>query len=127
MSTSQKLLTAILSMDAYNRGYNAGIVFESSSIGSANVILQENVGIGASQYQEWQSKGFYAVAYQTDYGTVISYRGTDNPASWSNLNPWSNASGSDVWNGYGTGAGAPLTNASRLAVEFYQAVTGIKN
>ena len=38
MSTSPELIYAILAMDAYNRGYNPGLVYEGNSVGTATVI-----------------------------------------------------------------------------------------
>ena len=80
------LFTAILAMDSYNQGYGANLVTNASSIGNADVIARQAVGITDSAYQNWQSVGFYAIAYDTshvaDYGanTVISYRGTNTTA-----------------------------------------------
>lgn len=84
MPISKNLLLAILSMDSYNRGYGAGIsdggendsdgLGKSGFIGSAIIVARSN----DIDYQEWQDAGFYSIAYDTDYGTVISYRGTDN-------------------------------------------------
>ncbi|TAG15016.1 MAG: hypothetical protein EAZ40_13925 [Rhodobacterales bacterium] len=79
--TEKDLFLAILAMDSYNRGYDAGIkdggdndpdgIGEfGSQIGNASVMA-------VALPQGAQAAGFYAVAYQTQYGTVISYRGTD--------------------------------------------------
>ena len=38
MVTSPELMHAILAMDAYNRGYNPGLVSEGNSVGTATVI-----------------------------------------------------------------------------------------
>ena len=122
MSTSPELMYAILAMDAYNRGYNPGIAGlggMGSQIGTATVgedaetLLSQGTAVAA---------GFYAVAYQWNGDTIISYRGTDNNFSI----PWTDdpEGGSDLWNGYGTGAGVPITEQAKLAVEFFQAVTG---
>jgi hypothetical protein len=111
-SISPELFLAILSMDAYNRGYDAGIgdgqnVVDGvdsdglgrvgSQIGNATVVqdAQDIEGIA-------EAAGFYAVAYQWNGETVISYRGTDNP------NPL--AEGSDFWNGWTLGAGDCCTS-----------------
>ncbi|MGB3312950.1 MAG: hypothetical protein WBB85_00945 [Albidovulum sp.] len=79
MTASKDLLLSILSMDAYNRGYNPGITGLSdapgSSVGSAS-ILDVDLPQGAA------AASFYAVAYQTADGIVISYRGRgDIPAA----------------------------------------------
>ena len=82
MSISPELFMAILSMDSYNRGYNRGYNpgisdLNSANIGNATAIDQTAVGIGEPEYQEWQSAGIYAVAYDWNGQTIISYRGTD--------------------------------------------------
>ena len=73
------LLLAILSLDAYDRGYGAGIEGLGgigSKVGSAQIITDAET-VEATK-DEAQSAGFYALAYDTPYGTVILYRGTDN-------------------------------------------------
>ena len=75
MNVSPNLMYAILSMDSYNRGYNAGI----SGLGSiGSQIGLATVGKDSSQLLsagEDFGAGFYAVANNYDGGTVISYRG----------------------------------------------------
>ncbi|WP_299866294.1 hypothetical protein [uncultured Hoeflea sp.] len=79
MSLSPDLFLAILAMDSYNRGYDSGIgdgpdgLGESGSIGNANILARPN----EIDIADWQAAGFYAVAYQWNGETVISYRGTD--------------------------------------------------
>jgi len=128
MTISKELMLAILSMDSYNQGYGKGLDHGKTQIGSANIVkdseqvfLDPNAPEGTPT--EAKDAGFYAVSYDTDYGTVISYRGTDNEISLANLNPWSDAQGGDIWNGYGSAAGSSNTNQAHLAAEFYQAVT----
>jgi hypothetical protein len=78
------LFYAILSMDSYNRGYDAGIeIDEEDEIGNATIIESSSVlGTRVVNEQEVhidQSIGFYALAY--DLGadqTVISIRGTNH-------------------------------------------------
>jgi hypothetical protein len=83
MSVSEKdLFLAILAMDSYNRGYGAGIndggANDTDGLGEAG----KQIGTATVKAVELptgsEAAGFYAVAYQTDYGTVISYRGTDS-------------------------------------------------
>ena len=120
---NQDLFLAILAMDAYNRGYGAGIAnlgAEGSRLGEAKIIRQSDVdpdtpGVNA---------GFYAVAYKwTQEGaptkTVISYRGTDNVTG---EDPGTKG-GSDLWNGWVTGAGV-VAKQTELAEQFYKTVTG---
>ena len=84
MTISKDLFLSILSMDAYNRGYNPGIEGLSDApgtrIGNAT-ILNANIPQGS------QAASFYALSYTIGAGvdgiapgtTVISYRGTDEP------------------------------------------------
>ena len=59
MTTSRELLLAILSMDAYNRGYSAGLITGTDQIGSAKFKIESDTltntpGVNA---------GFYASSY----------------------------------------------------------------
>lgn len=94
-------------MDAYNQGYNSGILGVGNLIGDATRIEQA-LPSGA------QSIGFYASAYTLGDGSkVISYRGTDN------MNPL--LAGNDVWNGYSIQfGGTPGANQAGMAIEFYK-------
>jgi hypothetical protein len=68
------LFRSILAMDSYNRGYGAGIAVlpESGQIGGATIRAFQ-----AGEQSGWQSTGFYAIAYNWNGETVISYRGTN--------------------------------------------------
>lgn len=91
MTTSKELLLSLLSMDAYNRGYNQGIneLEEDASIGGLRTLTRAELNISNAQFQEWQDAGFYAIAYEVTDGSnldgfstgdvIISYRGTDQP------------------------------------------------
>jgi len=80
MSISDDLFLAILAMDSYNRGYGAGIAGLSdqvdTAIGTATVRkrLQD---VSDTFVPEAQAAGFYAIAYDWNGQTVISYRGTE--------------------------------------------------
>ena len=120
MSISPELLYAILAMDSYNRGYGEGVEGLGgigSSIGDAEFVVQSNIIATSDEV----AAGFYASAYEVDGAVVISYRGTDKNIALDTF--WSDAPGSDLWNGYGTFLGSPLTEQARLAAEFYQSVT----
>jgi hypothetical protein len=76
MAISDDLFRAILAMDAYNRGYNAGIGSGplglggvGSQIGNATVTRQDGEATA-------QAAGFFAQSYTWAGKTVISYRGT---------------------------------------------------
>ncbi|NFV79475.1 Mbeg1-like protein [Magnetospirillum aberrantis] len=124
MPVSKDLFLSILSMDAYNRDYGAGIDGlggEGAQIGTATLLKDSGILVDENGIRRDKSSGFYAIAYDTAYGMVISYRGTDRLFD---LIPWSDKPGGDVWNSYGQGVGNSLTNAAHLAADFYQAVTG---
>jgi len=124
---SKDLFVSILAMDAYNRGYDAGI--------SDGVSLDENGtdidGLGEAGQQIGaatimnvplpggsEAADFYAIAYEISADgpeglanqTVISYRGTDSDIDW--------------FEGWTIGAGMVGWNTSKLAPDFYTAVTG---
>lgn len=114
MSISPELMFAILSMDSYNRGYDPGIVGlggEGSLLGTAIVkkdalqLLDE----GAAQ-----AAGFYAVAYDWNGKTVISYRGTDDFTL-------------DPAFGWPVAIGGPGAEQGKLAASFYRSVVGDDN
>lgn len=135
MKSSKDLFLSILAMDAYNRGYGAGLadgeglqdanrndsdgLGEVGKIGNATILTRADVGIEDATYDLWQTAGFYALAY--DIGgdgpeglagkTVISYRGTDSPLDHST--GWSVGAGNiDDW------------TQAPLALDFYNAATG---
>jgi hypothetical protein len=108
MTISKDLMLAILAMDSYNRGYDAGLSNGTSgagsndrqglggtgsSIGTAEVIREADIDAGTPGVEA----GFYALAYDTDFGTVVSYRGTDFNGL-SEIDP-------DVTHGWSVGAG----------------------
>jgi hypothetical protein len=120
MTISNELMLAILSMDAYNEGYGAGLQIASTNdgtaeaIGTAKISQQSDVAPGSPGFKA----GFYAISYYWNGQTIISYRGTDNFLPWrTSVN-----GGSDVLNGWVAGAGA---NAAQLplAEQFYDDVT----
>ena len=91
------LFRAILAMDTYNRGYNAGLGdpntgLAGTQIGLATIRRDIDLPGGA------QAASFFAQAYTLGGKTIISYRGTvdDNVLSPS----------SDIRQGWVTGAGA---------------------
>ncbi|PZP55670.1 MAG: hypothetical protein DI586_06145 [Micavibrio aeruginosavorus] len=118
---NNNLMKAILAMDSYNRGYNAGIQLSQNPdvmLGNAKIIMNSSVlGNGKDQ-----AIGFYAIAYQLAGGEkVISYRGTDvDFLTFEGLT-------TDVWNGWGVGTGSPAGKQAGMAFEFYRAVAGQNN
>ncbi|KJF65242.1 alpha/beta hydrolase family protein [Rhizobium nepotum] len=116
MSISQELILAILSMDSYNRDYAAGMLISGEKVGTAEVVDRSAIGVTADDYQRWQDSGFYAVAYNLNGQTVISYRGTDNTEIFD--------SASDLWNGWTLGGGYGEASQATLALDFYKQVMG---
>jgi hypothetical protein len=114
-------LLALLSMDSYNRVYNTGLQNVSKTLPGASYIELEDLGISRVKLDAWKAAGFFAAAYRIagtgtdlDGKTVIAYRGTDDPSIFSSI--------SDIWNGWGIGAGSSIGPQARFAIEFYQAV-----
>jgi hypothetical protein len=106
MTASSDLMLAILSMDAYDQGYGAGIGGVGTKIGNATFLEDSDTVLPAGADQ---SAGFYAAAYTLTTGqTVIAYRGT-TPASL----------GDDVLYGYPLAAGDFLAPQAEMAGEFY--------
>jgi len=133
MTISKELFLALLSMDAYNRGYGAGI---SDGLGETDADGKDIDGLGriaskigvatvVNDANKAQDAGFYALAYTVGAGvagiapgtTIISYRGTD---SFLNNDI---SGGSDPINGWVTGGGAWQTDQVRFPQEFFQAAT----
>src|SRR5690349_9786681 len=101
--TSDELYRAILAMDAYNRGYDAGIVIDGNGLGTITVGT-------AKGDQAARDVSFFAQAYTLAGGQVIiSIRGTDNKLL-------------DIATGYGVGLGSPLGSQAQMAVEFYKSI-----
>jgi len=77
MAISNDLFLAILAMDAYNRGYNAGIKDPNAgqdqgllgtSIGNATISTASNTQEGSAQ----RNASFYAQSYTLDGMTIIA-------------------------------------------------------
>ncbi len=125
------LFNAILSMDSYNRGYNAGIRFgnlpdgESQTIleqlGNAIIITDSRIIVDSGDIREDIPIGFYAIAYSYNDETIISFRGTDNPPTLAN--PLTD----DVFHGWSLGGGNINSEQAQMAVRFYQEVAGDGN
>ena len=76
---NRQVFLSILAMDSYQRGYSPGIVIGPSSdaigtkIGNATISRRSSSDASSTEVKA----GFYAVAYDWNGETVISYRGTD--------------------------------------------------
>ncbi len=102
---NRDLLLAILAMDAYNRGYGAGIKLDSGTLGKANLIDPISLGIDDEKYKVWQDAGFYAIAYEYNGETIISYRGTNFKVNWSPSTFLDSPIIKDAVNGWSVGGG----------------------
>lgn len=125
---NETLMYAILSMDSYNRGYNANIFFgdyengvpvegsdiDGISIGTANIKYDSNILKDINENPLDEPIDFYALAYDYNGETVISYRGTDNFPL-------------DFYYGYGVGSGLPDADQGAAAFAFYNAVAILDN
>ena len=94
MTVTKDLLLSILSMDAYNRRYDAGISLlgNSGSVGIATIGKDSGGLVDAAGNRLDQAAGFYALSYTLGGETIISYRGTDRYFGNSVI-------GGDIWNG----------------------------
>ncbi|MEO0384243.1 MAG: hypothetical protein AAF234_11920 [Pseudomonadota bacterium] len=124
-TTYDDLFNAILAMDAYNRGYGPGLdAYQNNptaQIGDAAIAVNANGEVLDSTRVFGESNGenvdeaasFYAIAYQLNGETIISYRGTDDGFPFgADLPAWA------------TGAGVYSTPQTLLAAEFYQGING---
>ena len=73
---NRDLFLAILSMDSYNRGYaqsinGLNVELGVTELGGATIIRQSDVVAGSAGV----NAGFYAIAYDWNGETIISYRG----------------------------------------------------
>ncbi len=153
-SDNGNLVSSILSMDAYNRGYDAGIDLIDLQLGSIS-IGSDSIGLGNrivnnETVRVDESFGFYSLSYDLGGGqTIISYRGTDQPPTVSDAigladlaalfaypnfavgditvklaNNIDSLITPDVWNGWFIAGGAEESAQALLAFEFYKDVVG---
>jgi hypothetical protein len=109
MTTTQDVVSAILAMDAYDHGYSPGMNLPNqTSIDGATIIATDGDQVA-------QGANFYAVAYNWNGETVISYRGTTFDGG---LGP----NIGDVLNGWTLGVGYSGAAQAQMAMAFYQAV-----
>lgn len=90
-SLNADLMSAILAMDSYNRGYDQNIILKDdgfsvgNKIGNFTLTTESDVLNGSSGV----NIGFYAAAYTYNNDTIISYRGTNDQFSVNDvLNEW---------------------------------------
>ena len=119
--TDQLLMTAILSMDAYNEGYGLnngpGPTVILPGMGANGTVTQiGSAVIDQNGILSDAATGFYGITYTWNGQTIIDFRGTDNPSpSLTTLG--------DILGGWVTGAG--IIGGQALDAEtLYQEVTG---
>lgn len=85
---------SLLALDSYNRGYgqNVGGLGNTGMIGNATILAQSDINEGSAEVEA----GFYAIAYDWNGQTIISYRGTDEPSPF--------LPASDIWTRLSLGA-----------------------
>ena len=120
---NSELFKAILAIDAYNRGYKASVSISGSQIGQATLELDSSelgtIVVNGVEIGRDEAIGFYAIAYNYNGETVISYRGTDNVQ----LFPPSD----DVYHGWSLGGGNVDSEQAHMAIRFYQSVADAGN
>ncbi len=81
---NREVFLSLLALDSYNRGYGQYVKLdnddstssqdeEGRKIGNATIIQDANDPEGVAQ-----AAGFYAIAYNWNGETIISYRGTNS-------------------------------------------------
>ena len=99
MTLQTELFNAILSMDAYNRGYNASITLTGNGIGNATLGIDSSelgtVIQNGTEIDKHETVGFYALAYNYNGETIISFRGTNDVDSPGDL-----LTSKDVYHGW---------------------------
>lgn len=78
---NREVFLSLLALDSYNRGYGQTVfgLPASGSIGRADINRDSLVLGSTSAGRVDEAAGFYAIAYEWDNETVISYRGTNFP------------------------------------------------
>ena len=121
MTLSSELFNAILSMDAYNRGYDSSITLSEvvgTQIGGATITVTRG-------QNDAQDIGFYALAYDYNGETIVSYRGTDYPEGEDRtIRVAGQDIPFDIYHGWPLGGGNLNSEQGLMALEFYKAIDG---
>ncbi len=105
--TDSLVMYALFALDAYNEDpatAQLNVTLNEDQLGDATLLNKTNF-----LPVDYQSTGFFATAYDWNGQTVISYRGT-----------LTQIFGTEVWNGYTTGAGFPFDYQADDAIQFFQ-------
>ena len=115
-------MQAILTLDAYQRGYNTTeVVADVQGVYDFEINLAANSSANAALIRgvDHESIGFYALFYDSkDDGDFVVYRGTDD-----GFEPYDQ--GTDVRNGFGIGLGLPHGPQGKAAVDFYNSIVDL--
>ncbi|NMW32946.1 hypothetical protein HKD42_12820 [Altererythrobacter sp. RZ02] len=76
---NREVFLSLLALDSYSRGYgqNVGGLSNVGKIGTAEIVTD---ALAELDKDDVLAAGFYAIAYEWQGETIISYRGTDVPA-----------------------------------------------
>ena len=75
---NRDVFLSLLALDAYNRGYGAGVNLDpATTIGTATIGEDAETLLGPGIAE---AAGFYAIAYNWNGETIISFRGTNFPS-----------------------------------------------
>ena len=114
---NRDLFLAILSMDSYNRGYGQNVLLKTGDSTTGQSEAGRN--LGNAKILSFQiplasaASGFYAIAYNWNGETVISYRGTNFDVANGGAELLK-----DIFDGWTLGAGYPAASQANLAVDF---------
>lgn len=122
---NREVLLSLLALDAYNRGYGQNVLLNPSD----STVSQNEAGrqlgnatiLNVDLPQGSQEVGFYAISYEWNGETIISYRGTNFPSSLEGFIDFLNQNfigGWSIFTGFGT------HTHTQFARDFYTAVTG---
>ncbi|NCT40258.1 MAG: hypothetical protein GW778_01155 [Alphaproteobacteria bacterium] len=125
MSLKPELMHAILSMDAYNRGYDASIELSNGGVGDAEIAKTTLDGITVNLdsiiirdpvtgERLDDDIGFYALAYDYNGETIISYRGTDYPEEDGKVTVAGQEIYKDIYHGWSLGDGNLMSEQGQI-------------
>jgi hypothetical protein len=109
---NREVFLSLLALDAYNRSYGQslnglevpnfdanGLPLQDVRIGNARIVSDSSLLGETSDGRIDEAAGFYAIAYEWNNETVISYRGTNFPDLSNVTDEAFNAFATDVWGG----------------------------
>jgi hypothetical protein len=113
---------SLLALDSYNRGYGQNVLIDlgdsrtdqnetGRTLGTTTIVRSETT-------QKVKDAGFYAIAYEWNGETIISYRGTNflesiSLAEFVNFLAEDFGGGWDIFTGIGNGSHAKLARDTR--------------